>query len=89
MEAQRGWVSWRVRRHFRENNGECFLFGSIVRYRWQLNSIECIRFDIRGRVIGSTRSSSMPGSGRLTIGNKTISVSDDGTLHISAIGDAM
>jgi hypothetical protein len=89
IEAQRGWVAWRVRRHYRENNGECFLFGSIAGYRWQLNSAECMRFDTRGRVTGIEQQSPMPPSGSLTIGNKTISVSEDGALKITAIGDAM
>jgi hypothetical protein len=88
MEAQRGWVAWCVRRHFRESDGECFLFGSIVGYRWQWISVECIRFDTRGRVIGAARRSSMPPSGSLTIGNKTISVSEKGTLKITAAGTA-
>jgi hypothetical protein len=88
IEAQRGWVAWRIRRHFRENNGECFLFGSIVGYRWQRNSVNGIRFDTRGKVIGMAQQSSMPPSGSLTIGNKTINVSEKGTLKVTAVGTA-
>jgi hypothetical protein len=86
-EAQRGWVAWRVRRHFRENNGECFLFGAIVGYRWQRESLDGIRFDTRGKVIGMAQQSFMPSSGSLTVRNKTLSVSREGTLKITATGD--
>jgi hypothetical protein len=50
-DAQRGWVSWRIRRHYGENGGKCSLFGSITEYRWQRNSVECIRLDTRGNVV--------------------------------------
>jgi hypothetical protein len=88
MEAQRGWVAWRVRRHFRENNGECFLFGSIVGYRWQRNSVDGIRFDTRGKVIGMAQQSFIPSSGSLTVRNKTVSMSEDGALKISSVREA-
>jgi hypothetical protein len=87
MEAQRGWVAWCVRRHFRENNGECFLFGSIVGYRWQRNSVDGIRFDTRGKVIGMAQSF-IPSSGSLTVRNKTVSISEDGALKISSVREA-
>jgi hypothetical protein len=39
------------------------LFGAILGYRWQWDSVECIRFDVRGKVIGMTQYLSMPGFG--------------------------
>ena len=88
MEAQRGWVAWCVRRHFRENNGECFLFGAIVGYRWQRNSVDGIRFDTRGKVVGIAQQSFIPSSGSLTVRNKTLSMSEDGALKISSVVEA-
>lgn len=51
MEAQRGWIAWRIRQHFRESNGVCFLFGAIMGYRWQCDTTQCQRFDTRGNII--------------------------------------
>jgi hypothetical protein len=44
-EQQRGWVSWCIRRHYRESNGECTLFGSILSYRWKFDPHNTLRFD--------------------------------------------
>jgi hypothetical protein len=52
VEAQRGWVAWRIRQHFRANKGMCFLFGSIVGYRWQQDAGRHIRFSTNGRASG-------------------------------------
>jgi hypothetical protein len=84
-EAQRGWVAWRVRRHFLQNAGVLFLFGAIVGYRWQRNLLDGIRFDTRGKVIGMAQQSFIPSSGSLTVRNKTVSVIGDGALKISSV----
>jgi hypothetical protein len=85
-DQQRGWVGWRVRRHFLENNKELLLLGSILGYRWQIDPEEGIRLDTRGRVVGKTQHSLVPGSGSLTVGNKRVSVSQEGTFKITAEG---
>jgi hypothetical protein len=30
FEAQRGWVTWRIHKHYKQEGGECALFGHIV-----------------------------------------------------------
>lgn len=50
-EAQQGWVSERVREHYRESGGECPLFGAITGYAWRYARDQSIHFDIRGRVL--------------------------------------
>ena len=84
-DGQSGWVSWRVRRHFRENNGECFLFGRITGYRWQRTRGESVLLDTRGRIIGSKHESCAPPSGSITVGNKAVSVDPEGTWHINSV----
>jgi hypothetical protein len=49
-DQQRGWVSWRVRTHYKLENGRCLLFGAITGYRWHLAAWQSIEFDVRGRV---------------------------------------
>jgi hypothetical protein len=83
--AQSGWVSWRVRKHFRENNGECLLFGSITGYRWQRTRDRSVLLDTRGRIIGVKQESFAPPSGSITVGNKTVSVDPEGTWHINSV----
>jgi hypothetical protein len=85
VDGQSGWVSWRVRTHFRENNGECFLFGRITGYRWQGTRFGAVLLDIRGRIIGVKHESFAPPSGSITVGNKTLSFDAEGTWHINAV----
>jgi hypothetical protein len=54
-EAQRAWVSWRVRQHFQESKGKCRLFGYILAYRWKRSEGESIALDTQGRVIETKR----------------------------------
>ncbi len=49
-EAQRGWVSWRVRRHFRDVKGERGSDGQITGYLWSPVEDASIPFDIHGQV---------------------------------------
>ncbi len=48
-EGQRGWVSWQVRRHFRESCGVCPLFCTITGYHWHYARDCGLSFDTRGR----------------------------------------
>jgi hypothetical protein len=48
-DQQRGWVSWRVRTHYKLENGQCLLFGAITGYRWHFAPGQSTEFDIRGR----------------------------------------
>jgi hypothetical protein len=50
FEPQRGWVAWRIRKHRRENGGECALFGQIVGYVWVRSNESRIQFDVRGQL---------------------------------------
>jgi len=84
-DGQSGWVSWRVRTHFRENHGECFLFGRITGYRWQRTPGESVLLDTRGRIIGAKHESFAPPSGSITVGNKTFSFDAEGTWHINSV----
>ena len=86
VDGQSGWVSWRVRTHFRENNTECLLFGRITGYRWQQTRFGAVLLDIRGRIIGVKQESFAPPSGSITVGNKTVSVDPEGTWHINSLG---
>jgi hypothetical protein len=49
-DQQRSWVSWRVRTHYKLEDGQCSLFGDITGYRWHFASGQSIEFDIRGRI---------------------------------------
>ena len=84
-DSQSGWVSWRVRTHFRENNGECFLFGRITGYRWQGTRGGSVLLDTRGRITGVNHESFAPSSGSITVSNKSLSVDPEGTLHIDSV----
>jgi hypothetical protein len=83
-QAQQGYVSWRCRTHYRETKGRCFLFGSITGFGWARSQMESVIFDIQGRVVTAKQKPSVPGAGRLTVGNKVVKVHDDGTLRIDA-----
>lgn len=83
-QAQQGYVSWRCRSHYRETQGRCFLFGTITGFEWVKSEKESVILDIRGRVVGSKQEPSVPGTGSLRIGNKSVEVRDDGTLRIEA-----
>jgi hypothetical protein len=48
-DQQRGWVSWRVRAHYRVEEGKCALFGDITGYRWHFALEQSMEFDVRGR----------------------------------------
>ena len=48
FEAQRGWVAWRIRRHYKEEKGECALFGRILGYVWVRSKESRIHFDVWG-----------------------------------------
>jgi len=52
---QYDWVGWRVQDHFRESKGECFLFGKITGYAYQLRREDYIRFDVEGNLIVEVR----------------------------------
>lgn len=77
-------TSWRCRSHYRETQGRCFLFGTITGFEWVKSEKESVILDIRGRVVGSKQEPSVPGTGSLRIGNKSVEVRDDGTLRIEA-----
>jgi hypothetical protein len=49
QDQQRGWVSWRVRKHYRGEEGKCSLFGDITGYRWHFAPEQSMEFDVRGR----------------------------------------
>jgi len=83
-QAQRGYVSWRCRTHYRETQGRCFLFGRITGFEWHKDAKESAILDIRGRVVAAKQKPSVPGTGSLTIGNKAVEVLADGTLRIDA-----
>jgi hypothetical protein len=85
VDGQSGWVSWRVRTHFRENYGECLLFGRITGYRWQCTRDRSVLLDTRGRIIGAKHESFAPPSGSITVGNKAVSVDLEGTWHINSV----
>lgn len=84
-EAQSGWVSWRVRKHFRESNGECLLFGSITGYRWQRTREDCVLLDTRGCVTKTKHESFTPPSGSIMVGNKTATVRPRGAWQVATI----
>jgi hypothetical protein len=84
-DGQSGWVSWLVRTHFRENHGECFLFGRITGYRWQRTRDQSVLLDTRGRITGVKHESFAPPSGSITVGNKAVSVDPEGTWHINSV----
>jgi hypothetical protein len=84
-DGQSGWVSWRARTHFRENHGECFLFGRITGYRWQQTPDQSVLLDTRGRITGAKRDFFAPPSGSFSVGNKTVSVDPEGTWHINSV----
>jgi hypothetical protein len=50
LDAQRGWVVWRIRKHFKEERRECALFGHIIGYVWVRSNESRIQFDVRGRL---------------------------------------
>ena len=45
QDQQRGWVSWRVRKHYRVEEGKCSLFGDITGYRWHFAPEQSMEFD--------------------------------------------
>jgi hypothetical protein len=51
LEAQRGWVSWRVKVHFKEKGGKCFLFGDIVGYKWFRSKGEQVWLNVHGNLL--------------------------------------
>jgi hypothetical protein len=75
-EAQRGWITWRVRKHFRDNDGKCRLFGDIVGYLWYQKPTHRLRFSTRGILLENSEPEPRRGVGSLTIGNKTIRALD-------------
>jgi hypothetical protein len=48
-KQQRAWVSWRVRTHYKIEDGQCPLFGVITGYDWHFAPGQSIEFDVRGR----------------------------------------
>ena len=84
-EAQRGWVSWRVRKHYKENGGKCFLFGDIVSYVWTPSPGAGIRFDIKGKIVpdgAMPNQTTAVGTGSIGFRNKTFSVEAGGRVRI-------
>lgn len=81
-EAQRGWVAWRVKSHYRENDGRCFLFGDIIGYLWRPSSDQRIPFDIRGNLVERWNQPFTPPMGSLTVKNKVVTTTIDGSLSI-------
>ena len=79
-EAQQGWVIWRLRSHFRHEKGRCPLFGSITGYNWHWSAEDSILFDVRGHIVEHVRRSFTPPAGSLTVKNKDVAVTSDGTL---------
>lgn len=51
FKAQRGWVSWRIRMHYKKESGVCPLFGTIIGYCWVLTPEVKMRFDTDGRLL--------------------------------------
>jgi hypothetical protein len=84
LDAQAGWASWCVRRHFRESNGECLLFGSITGYRWQRSRDECVLLDTLGHIVEVKHETFAPPSGRITVGNRTFPVGLRGTWQVNS-----
>lgn len=70
--AQRGWVSWRAKRHFKDNGGQCRLFGDILGYIWRYSLTESARFDVRGNVTGENGTSIGSSAGWLSFRGKKI-----------------
>jgi hypothetical protein len=84
-DGQRGWGTWRTRKHFRDNAGKCFLFGDIIGYAWFQSRDRGVRFDTRGGVIGTREWVPSSTSGSVTIRNKTITASERGLLMDLAV----
>jgi hypothetical protein len=83
-QAQRGYVAWRCRTHYRETQGRCFLFGTITGFEWVMSPRESIILDTHGRVVAARQKPAVPGTGSLTIGNKSVEVRADGTVAVHA-----
>lgn len=81
-EAQQGWVTWRAKSHFRQEHGQCRLFGSITGYNWHWSTEDIILLDVRGHIVEHVRRSFTPPAGSLTVKNKDVAVTSDGTLTI-------
>jgi hypothetical protein len=80
-DQQSGWVSWRVRTHYKVEEGRCLLFGDITGYRWHFAPGQSIEFDIRGRTRRPT-APSIEGSASLQFKRKSLSFSQRGQLAI-------
>lgn len=52
-EAQRGWVTWKTKSHYKKSEGKISLFGDITGYSWFPCLEESIDFDTHGRVVPS------------------------------------
>lgn len=75
FEAQRGWVSWRIKTHFRESSGKCRLFGEIVGYAWRHSPEQTISFDVRGNITAKDDGSICSGSGSMTFKGRKVNLS--------------
>ncbi|HVJ06959.1 MAG TPA: hypothetical protein VM554_01105 [Acidisarcina sp.] len=81
-EAQLGWVSWRVRRHFKESRGKLLLFGDITGYEWVTYPDARVSLDIRGKCRITRFGVFRVGGPGLVYKNKSIEVRRDGSLNI-------
>jgi hypothetical protein len=84
-DQQRGRVSWRVRTHYKVEDGQCSLFGAITSYRWHSAPEQSIEFGPRGRTRRPT-ASSREGVASLQYKGKTLAISQRGRIAIEATG---
>jgi hypothetical protein len=77
LDAQRGWISWRVRKHFRESGGKSVLFGDITSYYWRQAPSRSLQFDTQGVLLQADARVPSLGFASLTVGKKTIGVGGD------------
>ncbi len=68
-KAQLHWVSWRVRRHYRESRGKLFLFGDITAYRLVFPD-RSLMYDVNGKYVETKLGEFVPGGGWISLRRK-------------------
>ena len=74
--AQRGWISWRTKRHYKDSAGKCLLFGDILGYVWRHSPDETVRFDVRGNIVGEDAMPVDSTSGWVTFKGKKVDLAN-------------
>jgi hypothetical protein len=69
-KAQRHWISWRVRQHYKAHGGKLFLFGDVTGYRWVKSSDVNVMLAHDGKIVATSAECFIPGVGYFSLPRK-------------------